>query len=834
MTLLLLISDLATSEDRGSTGCEPCHCYTSEGVIEADCSERNLHEIPTQLPPNITDLNLSGNKIVRLKTGYLNYTELLTLNVSSNRIRSIELDTFKNLTNLVALDLHGNKLPPTKKSYQDGVFRYQKKLKKLYIHNNVESRSYAGSLSRGFSSSYPDGAFKDLLALEELIIDGMREIYFGTGFQFLEQLKNLSLGGGDGGTCQTRNLRNKTFENLHNLKTLDISHCLLLNIELSSFEKLKNLHSLDLSFNMYLGLSKAGEAMYGLQNSSLKILDVSKLSRTLGPSITLQTHHMKYLRNIEIEELNITGNRIELIDRNAILYLPRSLKEICIRDNHMGFGLYMLELSILTNLKWFDASHQGTSSLSFDNEKLNSRYRRHSGKNTQPLKWSITLTIPPNITYADFSYCKMTYDIKRFHFSRNRLRELNLSHNFFSKWIGPIWGLKHLEIVDLSHNFCDFIGKEFGKHFPSMKTLNLGYNYLGYALQDGASTILDDFPLLENLDMSNNKVRVFPKTILNNLTLIKSVNLSSNYLMAWNSDIVNFNMKTLDLSRNLFAEIPSLLRYQVAAMHMKDFRLYFEENPLRCSCATLTSLIWMTEHASRIHNYAGMHCVDDGNRKILMKNIHQVILGLRKRCASYVGLTLGIMCLMMLVLCLGIAGIVYRFRWKLRYLFYLARMKHSGYVAAAEEEDGTPFEFDAFISYADEDRRFVIEDVRQILEGRHGLRLCIHHRDFLVGEAIAANILNAVKSSRKTVIVLSRHFLKSYWCKYEVEMAKMESIYSGRNTLLVVVLESIPVKDLPPDIVQLMREDSYVEYTNVREGREVFWQNIERAIRAVS
>ncbi|XP_067658196.1 toll-like receptor 4 [Haliotis asinina] len=758
---------------------------------------------------------------------------MLTLNFSSNRIRSIELDTFKNLSNLVTLDLHDNKLPPTKKSFHDGVFRYQKKLKKLYIHNNVESPPDSGSVIGGFSSSYPDGAFRDLLALEELIIDGMREIYFGTGFQFLEQLKSLSLGGGDGGTCQTRNLRNKTFENLHSLKTLDVSHCLLLNIELSSFEKLKNLHSLDLSFNRYLGLSKAGEAMYGLQNSSLKILDVSALSRTLGPSITLQTHHMEYFRNIEIEELNITGNRIELIDRNAMLYLPRSLKKICIRDNHISFGLYMLELSILTNLVWFDASHQGSSSLSFDSEKQNSRDRRHSGQNSQPVKWSITLTVPPNATYADFSYCKMTYNIENFHFSRNKLRELNLSHNFFSKWIGPISGLTHLEIVDLSHNFCDFIGNEFGKHFPSIRKLNLGYNYLGYTLHNGTSTILDDFPLLEDLDISNNKVRVFPKTILKNLTLIKRVNLSSNYLMTWNSDIVNFNMRTLDLSRNLFEDVPSLLRYQVAAMNTKAFRLYFEGNPLRCSCATLTSLIWMTEHASRIHNYAEMQCVDDGNRKIVMKNIHPVILGLRKRCASYIGLTLGIMSLIMLVLCLGIAGIVYRCRWKLRYLFYLARMKNSGYAAAEEEGDGPSFEFDAFISYADEDRRFVVEDVRQILEGRLGLRLCIHHRDFLVGEAIAANILNAVKSSRKTVIVLSRHFLRSYWCKYEVEMAKMESIYSGRNTLLVVVLESIPVKDLPSDIVQLMRDDSYVEYTNDREGRELFWQNIERAIRSV-
>ncbi|XP_067667469.1 toll-like receptor 4 [Haliotis asinina] len=226
-----------------------------------------------------------------------------------------------------------------------------------------------------------------------------------------------------------------------------------------------------------------------------------------------------------------------------------------------------------------------------------------------------------------------------------------------------------------------------------------------------------------------------------------------------------------------------------------------------------------------------MNCVDDSNRKRSLKDIHQIVFELDKKCTSYLSLSIGVLCFVVLVLSLSITGIVYRFRWKLRYLYYLVRIKHRGFLAAEEEEESGPqFEYDAFISYADEDRGFVVEDMRRILEGQRGLRLCIHHRDFLVGEAIAANILNAIRSSRKTVAILSRNFLRSYWCKYEVEMAKMESIYTGRNTLLVVVLEKIPVKYLPPNIVELMQQDSYVEYTNDQEGQEVFWENLDRAV----
>ncbi|XP_046579574.1 toll-like receptor 4 [Haliotis rubra] len=136
---------------------------------------------------------------------------------------------------------------------------------------------------------------------------------------------------------------------------------------------------------------------------------------------------------------------------------------------------------------------------------------------------------------------------------------------------------------------------------------------------------------------------------------------------------------------------------------------------------------------------------------------------LEKSCASYTGVVIGMLSVIMLVLTFAVTSIVYRYRWKLRDLYYVARNRHRGYLLVKEEEE--EFEFDAFISYADEDRGLVVRNMRQRLEEMQGLKLCIHHRDFLVGEAIAANILNAVKSSRKTVIVLSRHFLKSYWCE---------------------------------------------------------------------
>ncbi|ESO88990.1 hypothetical protein LOTGIDRAFT_58571, partial [Lottia gigantea] len=140
------------------------------------------------------------------------------------------------------------------------------------------------------------------------------------------------------------------------------------------------------------------------------------------------------------------------------------------------------------------------------------------------------------------------------------------------------------------------------------------------------------------------------------------------------------------------------------------------------------------------------------------------------------------------------------------------------------------FDFDAFVSYADEDRRVVVNDMITKLEEQQGKQLCIHHRDFLVGEEIAANILNAVRNSKKTVIILSSNFIASYWCNYELNMAHMESLETGRNVIILVVYEHVRMKDIPDILQNFMKNNSYIEYTDDPQGNIIFWDQLITAI----
>lgn len=84
------------------------------------------------------------------------------------------------------------------------------------------------------------------------------------------------------------------------------------------------------------------------------------------------------------------------------------------------------------------------------------------------------------------------------------------------------------------------------------------------------------------------------------------------------------------------------------------------------------------------------------------------------------------------------------------------------------------YESDVFISYADKQRGFVVNMARE-LENK-GFKVRIHDRDFIPGVDIAENITIAIHNSRRIILVMKSHFLKSQWCMLELNMARMESI----------------------------------------------------------
>lgn len=76
------------------------------------------------------------------------------------------------------------------------------------------------------------------------------------------------------------------------------------------------------------------------------------------------------------------------------------------------------------------------------------------------------------------------------------------------------------------------------------------------------------------------------------------------------------------------------------------------------------------------------------------------------------------------------------------------------------------FAYDVFISYSSKDAAWVRGDLLSQLEGR-GLRVCIDYRDFIIGAPSVEEMQRAVLTSRRTLLVLSPHYLASAWTNFE-------------------------------------------------------------------
>ncbi|XP_067658217.1 toll-like receptor 4 [Haliotis asinina] len=588
--------------------CSPCYCNTAtDGDIHADCSNKHLDKIPSSLPSNVTHLTMTNNLLTKLSRDLHRFSHLKDLDLSKNNIISLN-DSFKGVVTLLSLNLHGNQLTLEKATYPKGVFKDLKKLKSLDISNNTVVTN----------SSYPDDSLGDLVSLQKLVVDGLENCAFGQGFARLRNLRTLNISG-QRGYCSINRLLNTSFVHTPYLEKLNISKCQITDIDVGSFLPLRNIDTLDMSENNRLGFKTFGDSMYGLVNSSLRVLMLNQIMSIYDIGVQIQWTHFRFLTEIHVEEIYLDCNKIETIE-DTVLHTLRSVEVISLKNNYLSY--------------------------------------------------------------------------------------------------------------------------------------------------------------------------------------------------------------------NRFETVPKSLRYQIDTImaERKDtFKIRMKGNNLKCTCDTLDDLEWMLEQYVVVEEASDTSCSLSDGTETSLDNLNNLVLDLQTRCKTIIPVIFGTTTGLILFLSVIVGGMIYRYRWKLRYLYYTTRRKYRGYQRRMDEEEH--FIFDAFVSYAEEDREFVVQDMQNILEKRFGLRLCIHQRDFMVGEPITANVVNAIQSSRKTIILLTPSFLESSWCEYEVHMAKFESIHSGRDIFCVVWLTDVPdTRTISRDVLDEIENGTYIKYPGDEVDREEFWQKIKAAI----
>ncbi|XP_048749352.2 toll-like receptor 4 [Ostrea edulis] len=645
-------------------------------------------------------------------------------------------------------------------------------------------------------------------------------------------------------------IENTSLSNYTALQNLSIASNYLHMVELDSLRDLSNLQRLDISGNQELTLEVLFNISKDLQNSStIRILNFENLQCTYGVSFIIKKYHTAYLKHTHLEELNLASNRISSLELGVLTELPRSLKHLDLANNILSFGLYLVEIGDLQNVVSLNMSFQATFhqiytkdffSLCNDTRpdlktESHSELSKSSSTSLSIFRGTqnFSIFIPPKLErlyFHDNLYKMVLQDYVFKTVGKPVLTHIFMQNSIVYRLNGPLKGIESVRYVDFSNNFCSYISPRFFEDFPNLSHLDLSHNALGENLEsDHKGEIFQRLYRLTSINLARNRIVQLPDNIFRNLNQLKTLNLRYNSLSEFSLPLKHMTkLAHLDLSYNQLLVLDEETRHALDYISkQRKINVNLLGNRFKCDCENLKFIQWM-------HNAKGINFVNFGNYTCTFSNFSQpstqipftkmedLLQGLEKQCSSYTLVILMMTSLIIVVMTTVLSRIVYRYRWKLRFMYYVAREKYRDNVQRADVIGESSYCFDAFVSYADKDRRFVIDLVKR-LEKEYNLKLCIHHRDFIPGTDIADNITNAIHCSRQTVCFITSHFIESYWCMFELNMARMETVYSrnGENVLFLVVLEKGAIKKLPRSFMDLIESKSYLDFPEGGDSDEV-------------
>ncbi|XP_019721729.1 toll-like receptor 6 [Hippocampus comes] len=452
-------------------------------------------------------------------------------------------------------------------------------------------------------------------------------------------------------------------------------------------------------------------------------------------------------------------------------------------------------------------------------DALNLKYLKFSGSGMNILPCKIlttmqtleTLDVSDNLLsdlgfwWPSCSYTSAFPSLKRLLMSKNRFASLS----FISK---QVHAMRRLESLDLSFNS---IYLDERCNWPAhLIEINLGNNNLGndvfkhlspnferiYLSKTGITAItqedLSGFPKLTHLQLSFNSIKTLPEQL-------SAPNLIRLF--------VDQNAITT-LSQEVLVGLPQLQILKVG------------NNPFICSCdlhwfliGLNTSLLldWPLDYmCSAPVKFAGLPLSEYKISAIA--------------CETWLQTAVAFAVLLSVATAAGLIFYKLDGVWYTKMLWVWIRVKRRG-KKRSHLLKNMSFSYHAFISYSHKDADFVNGELAPSLEGA-GFSLCVHERDFVPGEWIIDNIINCVESSYKTLFVLSKDFVRSEWCNYELFFAQHREINIQQDSLVFLLLEPIPADCLPKKYLRLrtlLRQQTYLEWPKDEWKRQVFWASLK-------
>lgn len=245
--------------------------------------------------------------------------------------------------------------------------------------------------------------------------------------------------------------------------------------------------------------------------------------------------------------------------------------------------------------------------------------------------------------------------------------------------------------------------------------------------------------------------------------------------------------------------------------------LTMHNNPFICDCDTTSFTKYLQEHYKKVQHLHNITCA--GTDLEVVEMTRDELCPLPKDLIIALS-TAFIVISLLLSTCLVL---YYRYNMEIRVWLYAHQMC---LWFVTEEELDKDKEYDAFISYSQRDEDFIIPEMITNLEkGQKRYKLCLHYRDWIVGEFITKNIADSIAKSRRTIVILSPNFLQSEWGKMEFRTAHKEALSEKRVRVIIILMGDIPMDDLDAELKAYLNTNTYLKW-----GDPWFWDKLRYAL----
>ena len=243
------------------------------------------------------------------------------------------------------------------------------------------------------------------------------------------------------------------------------------------------------------------------------------------------------------------------------------------------------------------------------------------------------------------------------------------------------------------------------------------------------------------------------------------------------------NVDEIYLHDNLLTTLPR----SVTTMNFSFSWLSLHNNPLDCSCDQVWLKDWLTTIRDRLVNSDGIHCETPARlRGRTIWSVNETDFCYQppvEQLDSRVLISIG-SALIVLVICIALFLVALRFRVQ-------AYLKYGYHPFEKDECLGQEMSWDVFIAYAHGDNALARKVMTYLEE--HGCRVILHERDFIPGEEVYQNIIEAIHTSKRVLCIVTPHFLDSKYCLQEFSMAQHHNVTIKRRWLIILKHEEFDV-----------------------------------------